>query len=285
MLGVVTRKNTMSNTPHSGSGLTRLRNYFLTGVVVVAPLAITAWLIWTFVQWVDSWVIPYIPAVYNPETYLPFDIPGVGLLIAMFAITLIGFLTANIIGRSVVGFGERMLGRMPVVRSLYNGLKQIFETVLSNSNTSFKTCGLIEYPRKGIWALVFVATETKGEVNAVLNRSGVETLSVFLATTPNPTSGFLLFVPRKDVLLLDMSIEDGAKLIISAGLVTPEESQAKLAALAAKGRPLDDGETVEEVLAAVATQQPATAKTAAGKRKSPATGAKGKPRVSRRQSA
>jgi uncharacterized membrane protein len=236
----------MTNLPHPPAGLTRLRNYFLTGVIVVAPLAITVWLIWTFVQWVDSWVIPYIPVVYNPETYLPFDIPGVGLLIAIVGITAIGFLTANIIGRTVVGYGERLLGRMPVVRSLYNGLKQIFETVLSNSNTTFNTCGLIEYPRKGIWALVFVATDTKGEVNTVLQRAGHETMSVFLATTPNPTSGFLLFVPKKDVLLLDMSIEDGAKLIISAGLVTPEETQSKLAALAKRGRRVREGEAVDQ---------------------------------------
>lgn len=285
MLGVVTRKNTMSNVPHSGSALTRLRNYFLTGVIVVAPLAITAWLIWTFVQWVDSWVIPYIPAVYNPETYLPFDIPGVGLLIAMFAITMIGFLTANIIGRTVVGYGERMLGRMPVVRNLYNGLKQIFETVLSNSSTTFKTCGLIEYPRKGLWALVFVAADTKGEVNTVLSGEGHDTLSVFLATTPNPTSGFLLFVPRKDLLLLDMGIEDGAKLIISAGLVTPEESQAKLAALAERGRRLKEGETVDDAIAAIATQEPSKPQAAARKRKTSSTGVKGKAKVSRRQSA
>jgi uncharacterized membrane protein len=222
----------MTTPSHPAGGLTRLRNYFLTGLIVVAPLAITIYLIWTFVQWVDSWVIPYVPAVYNPRTYLPFQIPGIGLIIAIFAITLIGFLTANIIGRTVVSYGERMLGRMPVVRNLYNGLKQIFETVLSNSNSSFKRCGLVEYPRKGLWALVFVAADTKGEVNTALNALGHDTLSVFLATTPNPTSGFLLFVPKKDVVLLDMGVEDGAKLIISAGLVTPEEYQKKLSDLA-----------------------------------------------------
>ncbi len=229
------------NTPsHPAVGLTRLRNYFLTGLIVVAPLAITIYLIWTFVQWVDSWVIPYVPAVYNPRTYLPFQIPGIGLIIAIFAITLIGFLTANIIGRTVVSYGERMLGRMPVVRNLYNGLKQIFETVLSNSNSSFKRCGLIEYPRKGLWALVFVAADTKGEVNTALNALGHDTLSVFLATTPNPTSGFLLFVPKRDLVLLDMGVEDGAKLIISAGLVTPDEYQKKLSGLAEGAMPLPD---------------------------------------------
>ena len=228
--------------PHRPSALTRVRNYFLTGVIAVAPLMITAYLIWTFVQWVDSWVIPYVPKIYNPETYLPFDIPGVGLIMAVFILTLIGFLTANIIGRTIVGYGERMLSRMPVIRSLYNGLKQIFETVLSDTNSSFKLVGLLEYPRRGLWALVFVATETKGEVNAVLRKEGVDTLSIFLPTTPNPTSGFLLFVPRSEVRILDMSVEDGAKLVISAGLVSPEIRQKSLAELAQTARPLKPGE-------------------------------------------
>ncbi|MFZ1814510.1 MAG: DUF502 domain-containing protein [Rhizobiaceae bacterium] len=225
----------MSSEPSTGPGaFTRLRNYFLTGFVIIAPLAITAWLIWTFVQWVDSWIIPYIPDVYNPETYLPVDIPGVGLIIAIFLITTIGFLTANIIGRSIVHFGERMLGRMPLVRNLYNGLKQIFETVLSDQTSSFQKVGLIEYPRPGLWAIVFIATETKGEVAKRLHEGGVDTLSVFLPTTPNPTSGFLLFVPRNDIQILEMSVEDGAKLVISAGLVTP----------GSKGKVKLDGKTI-----------------------------------------
>jgi uncharacterized membrane protein len=250
----------MTNPPqHHHGGLTRLRNYFLTGVIVVAPLAITVWLIWTFVQWVDSWVIPYIPSVYNPERYLPVDVPGVGLVIAIFIITVIGFLTANIIGRTIVGYGERLLGRMPVVRNLYNGLKQIFETVLSSSGSAFKQVGLIEYPRKGVWAMVFVAADTKGEVNNALMARGQDTLSVFLATTPNPTSGFLLFVPKKDVIILDMSVEDGAKLIISAGLVTPEVTQKRLAELAAKAR------TEPAQIPAAKPRKPAAKKTPARK--------------------
>ncbi|GIL00382.1 MAG: membrane protein [Alphaproteobacteria bacterium] len=223
---------------HKTSSLARLRNYFLTGFIITAPLVITVYLIWTFVQWVDSWVIPYIPAVYNPETYLPFDIPGVGLVIAIVTITLIGFLTANIIGRSVVNYGETLLGRMPLVRSIYNGLKQIFETVFSGDGASFQKVGLIEYPRPGLWALVFVATEARGEVKARLADSEVEAYAVFLPTTPNPTSGFLLFVPRPDIVLLEMGVEDAAKLIISAGLVTPKY-QETLATLAAEAQQAD----------------------------------------------
>ena len=217
-------------TPTRSPALTRLRNYFLTGFIVVAPLAITVYLIWTFIGWVDGWVIPYVPKVYNPNTYLPFGVPGVGLLVAIILITLIGFLTAGFVGRTVVGYGERLLSRMPLVRNLYSGLKQIFQTVLSSQSSSFQEVGLLEYPRKGIWALVFIATETKGEVNTRLVDKGKETVSVFLPTTPNPTSGFLLFVPKEDVTILDMGVEDAAKLVISAGLVAPDH-QEQLAAL------------------------------------------------------
>lgn len=197
----------------------RLRRYFLTGLIVVAPLAITAYLTWSFVLWVDGWVKPYLPAKYNPDTYLPFGVPGYGLLVALLAITVVGFLTANLVGRSILGFGESLLDRMPLIRSVYKALKQIFETVLAEQNNSFKRAAIIEYPRKGLWSLVFVATETKGEVDYRL--PGEDTVSVFLPTTPNPTSGYLLFVPRRDVIYLDMSVEEAAKMIISAGLVAP----------------------------------------------------------------
>lgn len=198
----------------------RLRNYFLTGLIIVAPLAITAYLTWTFIGWVDSWVKPYIPAIYNPDYYLPFAVPGFGLLTALFLITMIGFLTANLVGRSIISFGESLLDRMPLVRSLYKGLKQIFQTVLAEQSGSFKQAALIEYPRRGLWSIVFIATDTRGEVNSRLPED--ESISVFLPTTPNPTSGFLLFVPRKDVIILDMSVEEAAKMVISAGLVSPE---------------------------------------------------------------
>jgi len=212
--------------------MTRLRNYFLTGFVVAAPLAITAYLVWGFVGWVDSWVKPYIPARYNPDNYLPFAIPGFGLIVAIVLITLIGFLTANFIGRSIVSFGEHILDRTPFVRSVYKTLKNILETVLHERSDTFKKVGLIEYPRKGIWSLVFIATEAKGELQLSAGSDGNPLMAVFLPTTPNPTSGFLLYVPKSDVVELAMSIEDGAKLIISAGLISPEYQQEKAKALA-----------------------------------------------------
>ncbi len=211
--------------------MTRLRNYFFTGLVICAPIAITAYLTWTLVQWVDGWVKPYLPDIYNPDLYLPFSIPGFGVLVALFVITIVGFLTANLIGKSIVAYGEYLLSRMPVVRNIYSALKQIFETVFREDAESFQSVVIVEYPRRGIWALAFVATDTLGEVQARLDEPAGQTVSVFLPTTPNPTSGFLLFVPKEDVVTLDMSVEDAAKLVISAGLVAPEFQEAKQKAL------------------------------------------------------
>ncbi|MCQ0986247.1 DUF502 domain-containing protein [Jiella marina] len=206
----------------------RLRNYFLTGFVLCAPLAITVWLTWSFMQWVDGWVKPYIPAQYLPDSYLPFAIPGFGLLVALFLITMVGFLAANIIGRTVVGWGEHALSRTPLVRTVYMALKQIFETVLADRSTSFKTAALMEYPRKGVWCVVLVATTARGEVATLLADQGEEMTAVFLPPTPNPTSGFLLYVPRKDLRILSMSIENALKLVVSSGLVSPDDAGAKV---------------------------------------------------------
>ncbi len=198
----------------------RLRTYFLTGLVIAAPISITVYITWWFVALFDNWIKPFVPAQYNPDTYLPFSVPGVGLLFALMGLTVLGALTANLFGRTIVAYGEQMLDRMPIVRNVYKALKQIFETVLSQSQSSFRQVGLIQYPREGVYAIVFISTDTKGEV---LDRAGNggEMLSVFLPTTPNPTSGFLLFLPKEDVALLNMTVEEGAKLVISAGLVTP----------------------------------------------------------------
>lgn len=213
----------------------RLRSYFLTGLIIVGPVGITLYVIWWFINLIDAWVKPWVPQVYLPETYLPFSVPGVGLIFSITILMIIGALTANLFGRTLVNYGEMMLDRMPVVRNVYRALKQIFETVLSQSGTSFQKVGLIEYPRKGLYAIVFVSTTTKGEIDQKVEK-GNTLLSIFLPTTPNPTSGFLLFVPEKDVLVLDMSVEEAAKLVISAGLVVPKQ-QEKLAELAKNGKP------------------------------------------------
>jgi uncharacterized membrane protein len=202
----------------------RVRTYFLTGIVVTAPIAITLYLTYVFVDFVDANITPLIPAKYNPETYLPFGVPGLGVLIAVIALILIGFLTANFLGRSFLHFGERIVGRMPVVRSIYNALKQIMETVLAQSSSSFREVVLVEYPRRDIWAIAFVTSEAQGEVAEAADDAMI---SVFLPTTPNPTSGFLLFVPKKDIRFLNMSVEEGVKLVISAGMIWPQEGDSE----------------------------------------------------------
>lgn len=202
--------------------MTRLRNYFLTGIVVCAPIAITAYLTYYFVHLVDSWVKPLIPARYNPDNYLPFAVPGFGLLVGLVLITLVGFLTANFIGRSIVTGGERLLGRMPLVRNVYKALKQIFTTVLDNRQDLFTKVGLVEWPRRGTWSIVFIAKQQHSELNeALLEREG-RTIAVFRPITPNITTGYIMYVAESDVIPLSMSVEEGARFLISAGLVTPE---------------------------------------------------------------
>lgn len=197
----------------------RMRGHFLAGIVLVGPVALTIYLAWTVINMIDQAILPWVPATYNPRTYLGSDVPGFGVIVFLLFTTLIGWLTRNFFGRQIVRLGESWVSRMPIIRSIYNALKQIAETILSQSQTSFKHACLIEYPRRDIWAIAFVSTETKGEIPG---RAGEEEMmSVFLPTTPNPTSGFLLFVKRADVVLLDMTVEEAAKLVISAGLVTP----------------------------------------------------------------
>ena len=205
--------------PSPPGPLSRLRNYFLTGVIVTAPIAITIFLVWQFITFLDSYVGRLVPVRYNPETYLPFGIPGIGLVIMLAFLTLIGFVTAGFAGRTLVRTGERLLSRMPIIRSVYGTLKQIFETVLNQSSRSFREVVLVEYPRRGIGAIGFVTGPTQGEVQ---ERTDEDLVNIFLPTTPNPTSGFLLFVPRKDLIHLNMTVEEGIKLVISGGIVTPK---------------------------------------------------------------
>lgn len=197
----------------------RLRNYFLTGIVVAAPIGITIYLTWAFVHWVDSRVKPLIPRIYNPDSYLPFSVPGVGLLFAILILTLLGFLTASIVGKTIVSYGENLLDRMPLVRNLYRGLKQLFQTALSQTSRSFQTVVLVEYPIAGVWRVGFVAATAKGELAA--RKPDEDLVAVFIPNTPNVTAGFLVYVPRKKAVMLDMSVEEAAKMIISAGLVAP----------------------------------------------------------------
>ncbi len=212
--------------------ITRLRGNFLAGLIIVAPIALTFYLIWTVVGWIDSWVWPFVPDAYQPEQlinqyfraegdpWINVNVRGIGVVIFFIFTMLVGWIGKGLMGRSFLRMGESIVERMPVVRSVYNGVKQIAETVFSQRDTSFDKACLIEYPRKGIWAIAFISTPAKGEVHTKTT-DGDEVTTVFLPTTPNPTSGFLLFLPRKDIQELDMTVEDAAKLVISAGLVYP----------------------------------------------------------------
>ena len=226
-----------SSSTKSPGLVSRVRTYFLTGLVVAGPVAVTAWLIWWFVTWVDNLVRPIIPVAYRPETYLPVNIPGTGLIIAFAALTLLGFLTANLIGRKLVDFGEGILSRMPVVRPIYRTAKQIFETLFSKSESSFRRVGLVEFPSPGMWSLVFLTQPPNQGISGKL--PATEHVSAFMPCTPNPTTGFFFYVPRRDVIDLDISVEEAMTLIMSAGMVQPggePEPQAKLAALAETAR-------------------------------------------------
>jgi len=223
--------------------LARLRASFLTGLVVIAPVGLTIWLIWTVIGWVDGFVLPLVPDVWQPESlintvlgndeflvvdgvpqanpnWIRVNVRGVGVIVFLLFTIFIGWIAKGFIGRSMIRFAEGLVLRTPVVRSIYSGIKQISETVFAQSDRNFEKACLIEYPRKGIWAIGFISTQARGEV---ADRAGTDggLMSVFVPTTPNPTSGFLLFFPAEDVITLDMSVEDAAKLVISAGLVYP----------------------------------------------------------------
>lgn len=218
----------------------RIRGYFLAGVLVTAPLGITGYLAWVIVGFIDHSITPLLPDKYNPETYLPFSLPGLGVIILILVLTVIGALTAGLLGRWLVHTGERILNRMPVIRSFYSATKQIFQTVLAQKSNAFREAILVEYPRRGIWAIAFITGETQGEVQ---NLTEQKTVNIFLPTTPNPTSGFLLFVPREDVVPLNMSVEDAIKMVISGGIVTPPDNRS----LEEKKKPRVSAKTYEDL--------------------------------------
>ena len=206
--------------PRKAGRFAGLRASFLTGLVVIAPIWLTIWLILSVVGWIDGFVLPLVPANLRPEQYIGINLRGLGVFIFLVFTVIVGWIAKGLIGRSLIRFGEGVVDRMPVVRSIYSGIKQISETVFAQSERSFEKACLIQYPRKGIWAIGFVSTTAKGEVARRAETSGA-LMSIFVPTTPNPTSGFLLFFPKEDVIELDMTVEDAAKLVISAGLVYP----------------------------------------------------------------
>ena len=201
----------------------RLRSNFLTGLVLITPIILTIYLLWGVINFIDDKVVPWLPNKYNPSTYLGKDIPGLGVMTFLVFTTIVGMVTKGFFGRQLIKYWQSLVDRTPVFRSIYNALKQIAETVFTKSDQTFKSACLVEYPRRGIWVVAFVSTITRGEIKEKINKN--EILTVFVPTTPNPTSGFLLFIPKKDVIILKMSVENAAKLVISAGLVVPDYNE------------------------------------------------------------
>lgn len=202
----------------------RLRNYLITGILVTAPIAITVSLVWMLIDLIDSAVQSLLPVHEYPALYLPFKIPGSGVALTLATLILIGWFAAGVLGNFLVRIGEGIVARTPIIRSVYGALKQIFETVLAQQSNAFRQVVLLEYPRRGIFALGFVTGVTQGEVQ---NLTDDTVINIFLPTTPNPTSGFLLFIPKRDLVVLDMTVEEGIKMVISGGIVTPPDRHAK----------------------------------------------------------
>jgi len=200
--------------------LGKLRAYFIAGILITAPISITVYLAWLFITYVDSKVTPLIPVKYNPETYLPYGVPGLGLVVMVIGLILIGAFTAGFMGRFFQRLGDRVMDQVPVLRGVYKALKQILETVLAQQSNAFREAVLVEYPRRGMWVIAFITGRTQGEVQSLTEE---EVINLFVPTTPNPTSGFLIFVPKEDIVPLSMNVEEALKMVISGGIVTPPD--------------------------------------------------------------
>ena len=196
-----------------------MKRYLIAGLLIWVPLGVTVMVIKLLVGMMDKTLV-WIPAEYQPDVLLGFHVPGMGVVLAVIIVLGTGIIVANLFGRKLVQFWESLLSQIPLVRTIYISVKQILETVFS-SGQSFRKVLLVEYPRKGLWTLAFQSSTTRGEAQV---KTGTEIVNVFIPTTPNPTSGFFIMVPREDVIELDMSVDDGLKMIISAGVMVPNWS-------------------------------------------------------------
>lgn len=201
----------------------RLRAYFLAGLLITTPFLLTAYLAWMLVSAIDNNVLPLLPQRYNPLTYLPFAVPGIGVILAFVTLTLIGAVTAGFVGRWVVNWFEAVVVHTPLVRGIYSSIKQIVQTMAADRSQSFREVVLVEFPRAGAWSIGFVTASATPAMEQALGEE--EVIGIYVATTPNPTSGYLIYVPRSQVRPIDMSVEQGFKLVISCGLVVPDADQ------------------------------------------------------------
>lgn len=251
--------------PQKRSVFGHLRRWFFAGLLVSAPILLTVYITWLLVNLIDGYAANLVPTQFNPATYTDFPIPGVGIVFAVVLIIIIGALTTGLLGRSLIKFGEGLLSRVPVMRSLYGATKQIMETVMASQSDAFREVVLIEYPRRGIWVIGFVTGNTKGEVQ---NISSENLINIFVPTTPNPTSGFLLFLPREEAISLDMGVEEAVKMVVSGGIVTPNDPRAKRKAspLNATKKPAAKKSSAKKKSAKKATAAQATKKKVAKKK-------------------
>ena len=196
-----------------------LWNYFLTGLLVIVPISVTGYVIWVLIKAMDS-ILRFVPAKYLPETYLRVPIPGLGLILVVFIVLAVGVLTRNFVGSKLIRLGEKVVDRIPLARILYISVKQLMEALILQKSKAFQKAALIEYPRLGVYVIAFVTGESKGEIQRLTQK---KMMNVFVPTTPNPTSGFYVLVPEDEITLLDMSIEDAFKLIMSGGILSPPE--------------------------------------------------------------
>ncbi len=200
--------------------MARLRAYFFAGILITAPISITIYIAWIVIHFIDVQVSGVLPPAYDPNTYLPLHIPGFGLITVLILLTLIGWITAGLLGRLFLRLSEAILNRMPVVRSVYSWMRQIFETVFHERGTPFREVVLVEFPRKGLWRLGFITGRTPGKTQEIVS-GGL--INVLLPNTPNAATGFLVLVPPEDVVRLDLTTEEALKLLVSGGIATPPE--------------------------------------------------------------
>lgn len=200
----------------------KIKAYFFTGILVTAPVGMTFYLAYKLIVWLDRLVNRVLPPEFRPDNYLPVTVPGLGIIVLTALMIVIGMFATGFLGKFFLRLGEWILYKLPVISSVYSLIKQVFETFLSNKSRAFNKVVMLEYPRKGLWILGLVGTETGGEIQDKLPE---EMLNVFIPTTPNPTSGFLIFVPKSEVIEVDMSVEEAIKFIISGGIVNPEEEK------------------------------------------------------------
>ena len=205
---------------------TTLKTYFFTGIIVTAPIAITLYLAIELISYIDKTVTGLIPAAYNPNNFLPYGIPGIGIILLLLFFTGVGMFAANFIGQAMMRLGYRIMGKMPLISGLYNAIRKIFETLLgSDKNKAFRQALLIEYPRKDVWTIAFLTGPVPDMMKEKLKKKNL--ISVYVPTTPNPTSGFFLYVPETEVIYLDISVDEALKTILSTGIINPVEKKKR----------------------------------------------------------